>query len=381
MRKTGSKTFRPGFLRLHILPILVWLAVLGVVVTLFYHRSERFEVLGLAQGQIRQITATCTGRLKSVPVELFDEVKQGDTVAVIDTVLDNENLQAELNVISAEIQHLMAELVPTQERLVTEEVERETDTTARQRRFTVDAENAKLRVLELKTLLETDRIMLQDLAVEVKIAQQLLNQNAIAPYELQKVEVQYDILAKKIEENEHLQAETEQNLRQAQQRRDEFAQYLPQHPSTDDFLNVIHKAIKVQEQLIEQVLARREVLILKSPLSNGIVSMIQRRAGETVLPGEPILTITEIKPTEIVAYASEKQIGRIKENMTVELIKTSEPAQIAVSQVVHLGHVMELMPQRLWQNPNVAQWGRPMLIKVPPGFGLILGETVGIRGL
>jgi hypothetical protein len=89
----------------------------------------------------------------------------------------------------------------------------------------------------------------------------------------------------------------------------------------------------------------------------------------------------EAEPAEIIAYAREDQLGRIRERMTVELIKTSEPAQIAGSQVVYLGPVMELMPEQLWRNPNIPQWGRPMLINIPPGFELIPGEMVGIRGL
>jgi hypothetical protein len=38
------------------------------------------------------------------------------------------------------------------------------------------------------------------------------------------------------------------------------------------------------------------------------------------------------------------------------------------------------MPQRLWRNPNIPQWGRPVLIDIPPGLSLVPGEVVGIRG-
>jgi len=67
--------------------------------------------------------------------------------------------------------------------------------------------------------------------------------------------------------------------------------------------------------------------------------------------------------------------------MPVELIKDREPAQIATSQVTHIGPIMELMPERLWLNPNIPQWGRPVVIGVPDGLDLISGEIVGIRGL
>jgi hypothetical protein len=66
--------------------------------------------------------------------------------------------------------------------------------------------------------------------------------------------------------------------------------------------------------------------------------------------------------------------------MPVELIKITDSARIVRSQVAQLGTNIELMPEQLWRNPNAPQWGRPVLITVPPGFDLVPGEIVGIRG-
>lgn len=385
-----------GSLRLHMLPVLVWLGVGVCVVVLLRHRAERFEVVGLAQGQVHQVAATCAGRLKEIHVQLFEKVRQGQTLAVIDTVLDNEALQAQLNTALAEVQHLKAQLAPTREQLLAEAANLETDRVAAMRRFSVDVENARLRVLELTTLLATDRITLEDLAVEVKIVQDLLEQDAVAAYQLQKTQVLYDALAKNIEENENILDQATKDFLVAHRRRDEFAKRQPQHPSVDSSLEVIQKAVKVQEQLVEELLARRVPLELKSPFDGVVIQILVRanealllRAGENalrmpgevVMPGEPILTVAEAKPSEVIAYAREDQLGRVRQNMSVELIKSNEPAQVASSQVVCLGPVMELMPERLWRNPNIPQWGRPMRIKIPPGFEVVPGELVGIRGL
>ena len=382
MKTTGTTSRRCGRLHPHILPVLVWLGAAACVVVLFRYRSQRFEVLGIAQGEVHQIAATCRGRLESVPVQLFDKVSRGDTVAIINTVLDDENLTAELAVISAEIQHLTAELIPTQDRLLAEATEREIDKIAAQRRFNVDVENTRLRILELKVQLETDRKILEDLELDIKsfIIQDRLQTDDAALYELQKLKVRRNTLAKKIEESKHLLTQAEQDLKQAQQRRDEFAQRQPQHPSVGGALKVIHKAIEVQEQRMKELIARRNALVLKSPI-DGMVSQIQNGPGEAVLVGEPILNITELKPREIIAYADENQARQIQKGTAVELIKTSEPAQIAKSEVTYLGPNISQMPVRLWRNPNIAQWGRPILIKIPPGLKLIPGETVGVRGL
>ena len=392
MKKTRTTICRTGRLHLHILHILVWLGVVACVVMLFRHRSQRFEILGIAQGRIHQVSAPVDGRLKIVSVELFEDVGKGQTLAV----LDDTQLNAQITVIHAEIEHLTSQLLSTQDTMLAEAANLETDAIAAQRRFNVDVENARLRILEQKALIETDKVTLEDLAVEVKIATELLEKDIIAPYELQKAQVFYNVVAKRIEENLHLLAQAEQDLQQARRRRDEFAQRQPLHPSVDSALEIIRKQVAVQEKIIDELSVQREALIITSPVDGKVIQIqvnanqaavrrpgedVLRKSGEVVLAGDPILVVAETEPTEIVAYIGQEQLAKVKETMVVQLIKNTEPAQIASSQVIRLGPTMELMPQQLWLNPNIAQWGRLVLIKIPPGLKLLPGETVGIRGL
>lgn len=389
MEKISSKGFSFN-LRPHLLPIMVWLAVVACVVGLFSYRSQQFEVLGIARGQIHQIAANCPGRLKAVFVELFDQVKQGQTLVVVDTILDNQilkgELQAKLGTISAEIEHLSAQLVPTQERILGDNSDRQTTRIANLRRFSAEVENARLEILRLRAQIASDLITLENLVMEVKITEDLLKNEAVAPYELEKVKVQYSTLAKKIEENERLLEQAENNLQQALKRQDEYVRYQPQYASVDAAMEVIRKAAKVQERLMDEVSAQiealklRESLELKAPF-DGVVSQVWHRQGETVLAGQSILTIAAVKPTDVVAYVSERQAGRLREKMAVELVKSNEPKQIAISQVTYLSPTIEQMPTQLWQNPNVPQWGRAFLVKVPPNFKVIPGEVMGVRGL
>jgi multidrug resistance efflux pump len=374
------KTYRAGRLRVHIFSFLVWLAALACVVVLFRHRTARFEVVGLAQGKVYQVAANCDGRLEQIHVQLFDKIGQGQELVTIDTVLDNENLQVQLDTTQAETLHLGAQLAATRARLLADAANLQTDKVVALRRFTLDMENSKLRVLELKTQLETDRMVLWQQAVEVKIARKLVQQDAVAAYDVEKAQALHIATEKTIEQTEHLLQQALLDYIKAANRLDDFTKIQPQHAPVDLELEIIQKAIAVQEKLIDEILARKTPLVLKSPLE-GVVSIIARGPGEAVTAGESILTVVEAKPTEIVAYASEDQLDRIRERMAVELVRPGERTKIARSQIVHLGPQMELMPERLWQNPNIPQWGRPMLIKVPPGMDLVCGQVVGIRML
>ena len=405
MKGVNLKNY-PFRLRLHLLPILVWLGAVACVVGLFTRRSQRFEIVGMARSPVVHVSVNCPAKLKTVPVKLFENVKKGQTVAIVNTVLDNEQprieLQTQLDAILAEIEHLSAQLVPTQETLLAEESDRVINRIARMRTFDIDIENARIQILSLKSQIASDRIILEDLAMEAKITRNLVEQKAIAPIEHEKAQVQYDALDKKIRENENLLGQAETDLEQAQQRRDGYAKSLPFNPSVDEALEVIRKQIAVQERLMDGVLAQlealkaRESLEIKAPI-DGVVIPVQQQTneaimlrpgekiigqpGEVVTAGEPILAIAETMPSEIVAYIGEGLFGQLEENMPVEIIKEREPPQKADSQITQIGPTMELMPERMWLNPNIPQWGRPVLIEFPDGLELIPGELVGIRRL
>ncbi len=389
------------------IPAVVWLSAVASVALLFRQRAQRFEVVGIARGEVRQIATSSTGRIKDIPVELFQPVKAGQTLAVVNTVLDNEQmieteLTAQFNTAAAEAERLMALLIPTQEQLQMDAANLQINREDNYRRFIVDAERARVRILELQVQIASDRVTLDELAMEVKVREKLLEDDAIVPYELERAKGQHQSLARKIEENERLLAQTKADLEEAERRRDEFAEQEVPKQSVPEALEAIRKEIKVQEQLMkglsEQLAAlrSRRAVELKSPIDGIVIPIhaednevlhqrpgeqVLRRTGEVVAAGDPILAVSQQQPTEIVAYVNEQQLGFVREQMAVELVKTRVPAQIAQAYVLSIGPTIELMPQRLWRNPTIPQWGRPVLIDVPPGLSLVPGEVVGIRGL
>ena len=370
--------------RLRLLPIVVWLGAVACVVGLFSRRAARFEVLGIAQVQVHQIAATCDGRLKSVPVQLFQKVSVGDTVAILDTVLDDEPIEAELATIDAEIKHLDAQLHELRKHYEAEIHTRRSEWNAEDRAFTADITAADTYILELEAVLESDRMTLQDLELDIEslMTQERLQTDDTAFYELQKLRVNYDSLAKKIAKDEEELEEYRKKLTAAEDRRVDFNDWYPRPGTTyEEAKDVILKATKALEQRKNELQVRLEELVLKAPC-DGFVSQIRGMVGEAALAGVPILTIAEDKPRQIIAYVSEDQVHLIREGMAVEVIKDSEPEWIAPDQkITYVGPAVEQMPIRLWRNPAIPQWGRPILIDIPPGLKLVPGEVVGIRGL
>lgn len=350
MPRKSLKSFHLDALNLHVLPILVWSGALLLVTILFFHRSRGFETVGLVQGRIYQVASIDRSRLKSVSVELFERVEKGQILAV----LDDESLR----------------------------IDRKTDFMMRYRQFANDTEESRARILKLNTTLEPDFLYLKDLELEIKITEDLLSKGAISPYELQKVQTAYSALARKVEENQFLLTQYQRDFKTALKRRDEFAEQRSTYLSAEYALEVIGSGAEDAQgkRILDELLRERATLVLRSPCA-GVVSHIYNKPGETVLPGEAILTIAETNPSQVITYIPESRLGRVRENLAVKIVKNSYPYQIASSRVIYLGPTVEMLPERLWYSPNTPQWGHPLLIEIPAGFQVMPGERVGIKGL
>lgn len=374
-----------GRLYLRFLPVLVWVGAVLCVVGLFHRRTARFEIVGIAQPQVRQVAATCRARLISVPVQLFDKVNEGDTVAVLSVVLDDERIEAELQTIAADMNHVEAQLTELRNNYVVEIVNRESEWWAEMRAFTADVVAAKQHIVDANAALETDQAMLEKMQQGITsftIENQAALGTDIALYhQLQTMKANRDTLVKKIGRDKGVLDKYQKELEDANDRREKFKKYRPIAGTKDeDAQRVIDLAKEALERRRDELRARRKKLVLTAPC-DGYVSNIVSRVGEAVMQGVEILSIAEEKPHVIIAYASEAVVGQIEIGKPVELVKNSKPEQIARSEVTYIGPRVEQMPIRLWRNPNFPQWGRPMLIEIPPGMKLIPGEMVGIRGL
>jgi HlyD family secretion protein len=359
---------------------------------LFLRSTQQIEVVGLAQGEISQVCAPVDGRLKAVYVQLFENVTKGQVVAS----LDDELVAAKIATVASAAEHLRSQLVPTQQQLLADAAGRELNHAEEQRRFAVDVERARLDILGLKVQIATDRMTFENLAVELKIATDLLAKNAIAPYELEKATALYEAQAKKIEETEKQLAQAEEQMKEVQHREDTFAAQTPQNPSVDAALEAIRKEAAVQENIMQELEVQRKGLVITAPIEGVVIQIMTRaneaatqragegishRPGEVVLAGQPILVIAQGKPKEIIGYVREGQIGQIKAGEKVQLVKRTSPSQIAQSEITYVGPVVEQLPARLWPNPNLPQWGLPFVVRVPDGMELTTGEMVGIRRL
>jgi len=365
-----------GRWRRHLAPIVIWLAACAGTGWLFTHRAQRCEMAGIAQGQHCRVSSLIDGRLLAAPVQRFEQVKRGQTLAV----LEDGRIRAELATAAAETARLQAELAATEDRLAAEALVLDTEFLAEARRFAIDLENTRLKALELTVELETDRIRSEFLQFQAEWLDDLYQNHAVSHYEFTSSQSEFEATKKKIEESENALAQAALDLEHARRRQDSFVQRHPASPTLDKALEPLRAALTAQERRIDELALERAMMVLRSPM-DGIVGAVLRGAGETLLAGEPILIVVAAQPSEIIAYATAAQAGRLVADMStqLEVIQEDGPRRIAKSHIVAIGPAVEQVPARLWRNPAVPEWGWPIKIAVARQLGIRSGEMVGVR--
>lgn len=373
---TEWQSYVSGRWRQHAMPIVVWLAALTGVVWLVGQRGTRLERVGIARGEQRQVAALGDGRLALVPVRLFEHVRAGQTLAV----LEDDRIRAALATAAAEAARLEAELKAAEARLAAEVRLQELEYAGELRRFAVDVEQTRLEMLQLTVAIETDRITLQRLQIELERLRGLQHVYATAPLEFELAQTDYAAAAREIEENERTLVQLGQDLLNATERRDAFAQDRPTPAVLEDVLSPLRAAASVQESRIAELALQRAMLVLHSPL-DGVVGEVLRGVGEVVQAGEPILTVLAARPSDVITFVNAADAGRISAGVPsqLELLGDRTRSERFASKVIAVGPAVVQLPPRLWRNPAVPEWGCPVRLSIPAGVRLCCEELVAVR--
>lgn len=352
------------------LPLIVWGVCAAVCFTMLATRVRRFEYVGLANTPTYEISANAPATVASVSVGLYDRVEAGQVVVV----LDDARVQAAIETAKANVRQLSAELDAARAGLggASGPGALATD----MRRFSIDEDRRRLEALTLKVTLETDRVEMDRRKVAMNRAATLREAKLVSDAEYDDARLLYEEIKKRNEENERLLAETEETVRRTQARRLDYERSGGAGSEPVAF-KPLREAINVEMQRLKEIEVQRQSLYLESPVT-GRVSRIRAGRGQSVVAGEPIVMIEEESVREIVAYLREGDARDVLPNAKARVV-SARSGKVVDSVVVAVGPGLEALPQRLWKNPQVAEYGRGVTIAVSPMMGLTPGEMVSVR--
>ena len=112
-------------------------------------------------------------------------------------------------------------------------------------------------------------------------------------------------------------------------------------------------------------------------IKNGNGERVFFKGGEKISAYSPILSIVNKEPSFVKGYIPESQFSVIKIGDEVT-ISASHNLKPVTGVVTSLGGRIVPLPARLLKNPNIALWGREIVVRIPENNGFILGEKVSI---
>ena len=243
------------------LPIVVWLAAVGGVVSLYSYRHRTFAITGLAIARTQMVSGVDNGIVRHLPVQLHQQVQKGDLLAILELGSPPENdyakalSEAQKATAQAEVERLKAELLAVEAQLRYDLEDNAGDRAMQYQRLVLEVEQTRFNLLEARTSLELDRGLLAGLELEKNASRELFDKQAIHRYEFQKAELEYEAIARKIKAAEVMELQAQESLAAAQQR---LALYVPtkqEEQLVNTLLTPYRKAVAVQETLLNELFA------------------------------------------------------------------------------------------------------------------------------
>jgi hypothetical protein len=113
---------------------------------------------------------------------------------------------------------------------------------------------------------------------------------------------------------------------------------------------------------------------------DGVVHKIYHRSGETIVAGDPIVTLTASRAQRIIGYLRQPLPFEPKSGDPVKVYTRRPHRQVATTQILQVGVQMELVtaPMRIRGYGTAMERGLPVLLSLPPGLEVHPGELVDL---
>jgi membrane fusion protein (multidrug efflux system) len=354
------------------LPVVVWCAAALVCAVALVQRGRRLECVGIAEARQHELSVAVAGVVDRIEVALLDRIDAGDVVAR----LDEGMLRARVETSRARLHQLAAQLDAARHASRAGEA----NLTGELLRVQLDEDRRRLDASALRGQIEADGIEVERLSLEAERQRRLFEDGVIGTADYDDARLRHESATRRLQENRTLLAEAEREQQAAEDRRARYERELPDIFAADPVLGPLREAIVVEGHVLDEIELQRAATQLRSPV-DGQVTRILCRPGQAVVPGQAIVTVVEMVPREIVAWLVEADARQVRPGARVRLTTRHAPGRSAESVVLRGGGAVQPLPDRLWRDPRVADYGRAVVIAAVPALAVEPGERVGVSFL
>ncbi|MCC5926473.1 MAG: hypothetical protein JJU41_07915 [Bacteroidetes bacterium] len=339
--------------RLRYLPVIVFILVLLVVISLWNIRVYNPTFIGKVEGDIAQITAPEAGVVQRLYADPFDAVLKGDTLATIQ-IADTVYVQSRIAVIQSQIALLSAGQDPI----------------ANWQRNRINYAGLRLDIMQERVALATLQVRQVQTERNVDRLKALATNELIAPQELEDAQLQLDLLQTEIIQRSSYIADMETLLQDVDASDEAF------RGRTEDPVTAAIRVYEAEIKALEEGFKPRVVL---APF-DGIVGRVFFPEGAVVPRGEIMLHVESTVPRRIVGYLRQPLLVRPEAGMNVHIRTRSPQRFVGVATLNRVGAQFVIIDEGLRRPGVTMETGLPVEIGLDglEHIPLLPGEIVDI---
>lgn len=357
-------------------PVIVWTA--AVIAAVVVHRRVYFAgaIRGFADDQPVTLAHFEPGTVHEVHVRLFDSVARGQVLLTLDDAQERIELQS----IETDVERLRAAVGAEKARLEASNAWSTADVSDLARQFAVDREEAHVEYLAQQVTNATDAVLLGGAEVEYEHERRLYDSGSAAFLELVDAETKVGALRETVSRNAEVLASKKQAFDEADLRWNAFLARQDVTALYDPVLTPLRLAVEVRRHDLDETVRRINAHVLRAP-TDGQVTILLARAGDSVQVGTPLVAISPTSTNRVLAYLPEDIVHSTHIGSPVAVRRfTADPAEFK-GRVVGLSAVVSEAPLRFRTIPGSPVWGRGLLVNLDEGVQLLPGEAVRIAFL
>lgn len=346
-------------LRQQWLPVFTLIFIMLAVAMLWQRMSRPTSFVGMVETIQTVITSPDAGVLTNIVIVPLQEVRVGDVVAEILTT-DPRTVNSRLSVLRGRMQLMEMELDPILNRQ---------RSALDYERLVVDCAQIKADLASAKALLDGAKSKFQresDL-----LAQGITSKEAYERAQTEKLSLEATVAAK-----EEIVQLTAKSLERLAYMADTFV------PGGEN--DPLKAALGVEEEKMKLFQAKLKPMELQAPI-DGIITILHKRPGEQVLPGEAVVTITSRKAERIVGYLPQAFPINPTVGMKVQ-VSTRTPFSLGRSRSIatitgvspHLESITNVVVRPYSPNLDVPVLGRVISVSLPSDLKLLPGQPLDI---
>ena len=332
--------------RVNVLPHVTFVIVLLAVIWLWGRNLANPLVTGQAEGFESDVASPRAGRISQLKVVLYQDVKAGDVVAIVDA-MDPLILSNTVNLAQAEMNAIR-----------TDGGFRPTDK--------VRYAEFEFAWLNLRAELASLTAELSFAELELQRATKLIESKLISQELYDSAKLTFDVKQKTLNQKQSVLADMEKRLKELS-------------PASTEDSKYISAALAVAEEKFHVAEAQLAPLKLVAPIS-GRVRTLTKLSGATVATGDPIVTISSSEVNYIIGFLNQplRLEPKVGERVTVRSRGAKRVTGMAV--ITQIGPRVEMFdsPLRVRGMGNSQQRGLPIIVNVPANLKLLPGELVDL---